>query len=138
MHILLVDDDATDRELCVEGLNRTGISYTISEASNGEEAFIYLSQSSIMPDVIILDLNMPIKDGRETLKELKALKQYRHIPVIIMSTSKAHSDVTNAYDASANMYVVKPHDFNDLIEMLKCLLTIFTKYMPLTTRDYLS
>jgi CheY-like chemotaxis protein len=135
IHILLVDDDSSDRELCIEGLNRTDIPYTIAEASNGEEVFVYLDQGLSIPDVIILDLNMPIKDGRETLMELKSKKEYRHIPVVIMSTSKAPSDVSNAYDTGANMYLVKPHAFKDLIEMLTCLLVIFTKYMPFATRS---
>lgn len=131
----MVDDDDTDRELCIEGLNRVGIPYTITQASNGEEVFLFLNKkTSSKPDFIILDLNMPIKDGRETLRELKAHNDYKYIPVIIMSTSKAPSDVKNAYDTAANMYLVKPHDFKDLVEMLTCLLTIFTKHMPLTTR----
>ncbi|HEY0066985.1 MAG TPA: response regulator [Flavisolibacter sp.] len=134
LHILLVDDDVTDRELFIDAIRLAGKKYNVSEASNGEEAIRFLNDTSRLPDLIILDLNMPIKDGRTTLKEIKAHEVFRSIPVCIMSTSSANFDVTNAYDSGANIFLVKPLDFKELIEMLGSLLTLFSKYVTLANK----
>jgi len=131
LHILLVDDDALDRELFLDAINLAGKKYIVSEATNGEEALTYLANAARPPELVILDLNMPVKDGRETLREIKQHQLYRSIPVCIMSTSSAHFDVANAYAAGANLFLVKPHDFKELIEMLGSLLTLFAKYVTL-------
>lgn len=130
MRILLVDDDATDRELFIDAINLSGKNYKVTEASNGEEALTYLNADLERPDLIILDLNMPVKDGRETLKEIKTHPVFKLIPVCIMSTSCAQFDVVNAYDNGANIFLVKPLEFKRLIEMLTSLLTLFQKYTP--------
>lgn len=131
LQILLVDDDATDRELFLDAINLVGRKYEVVEASNGEEALAYLNGAATLPGLIILDLNMPVKDGRQTLRELKAHEVYRSIPVCIMSTSSAHFDVRSAYDNGANLFLVKPMDFKELIEMLTSLLSLFSKYVTL-------
>lgn len=127
--ILLVDDDATDRELFVEAAKTSGIPCRVEELSNGLEVIKHLEEAKTIPAFIMLDLNMPLKDGRETLKELKAHKKLRHIPVLVMSTSNAHFDVLQSYEHGAGMFVSKPHDFEELTEMLKCLLTLASKYV---------
>lgn len=129
MEILLVDDDALDRELFVDAIRLAGKSYRVVEAEHGEQALEYLHAATALPHLIILDLNMPVKDGRATLKELKADKRFRSIPVCIMSTSGAHFDISNAYENGANLFLVKPLDFKLLIEMLSSLLTLFDKYV---------
>jgi CheY-like chemotaxis protein len=134
LKVLLVDDDATDRELFVDAINLVGKKFTVSEAANGEEAIEYLTSTAVLPDLIILDLNMPVKDGRMTLRELKQHDLFRRIPVCIMSTSSAHFDVLNAYEDRANLFLVKPHDFKELIEMLSSLLTLFSKYVTLAEK----
>jgi CheY-like chemotaxis protein len=131
MDILLVDDDALDRELFVDAINLVGKGYNVVEAENGEKALEYLYTAINQPHLIILDLNMPVKDGRQTLRELKALKEFKGIPVCIMSTSSAPFDITNAYEDGANLFLVKPLDFKLLIEMLTSLLTLFGKYVTL-------
>jgi CheY-like chemotaxis protein len=130
LHILLVDDDAVDRELFIDALNPGEKNCLVSEASNGQEALNYLAANPL-PDLMILDLNMPVKDGRQTLKELKAHPVYKTLPVCILSTSSAQFDVLNAYDQGANLFLVKPHDYRELIEMLTNLLTLFGKYVAL-------
>ncbi|KAA2240571.1 response regulator [Chitinophaga agrisoli] len=127
LNILLADDDAIDRELFIEGINHTGIKYSIKEVSNGEEVFDYLADAHQRPDLIILDFNMPVKDGRITLKELKTQEQFRRIPVVIMSTSNSRFDISLAYDAGANLFVVKPDDFKELVHLLTCLLSVFSR-----------
>ena len=134
MELLLVDDDATDRELFAEAMSLVGGDHKIQEAQNGEVALDYLQAANRLPDLIMLDLNMPIKDGRETLMELKAHPRLRHIPVCIMSTSSSPFDIESAYDTGANLFLVKPHDFKKLIEMLTSLLTLFSNYVTLPYR----
>ena len=126
LNILLADDDAIDRELFIEGINHTGIKYSIKEVENGEQVLSYLYGTTERPDLIILDFNMPVKDGRITLKELKSLDQFKRIPVVIMSTSNSHFDIALAYDSGANLFVVKPDDFKQLVYVLTCLLSVFS------------
>ena len=132
LRILLVDDDSTDRELFTDAIHLAGKRYCVDEASNGQEALDYLNKfSSQLPDLIILDLNMPVMDGRETLLAIRAHELYKSIPVCIMSTSTAHFDILSAYSSGANLFLAKPFDFKELIEMLTSLLTLFSKYVTL-------
>lgn len=131
MEILLVDDDALDRELFVDAINLAGKRYKITEAENGEKALAYLNSAPALPQLIILDLNMPVMDGRATLKKLKTDQRFKSIPVCIMSTSSAQFDIISAYENGANLFLVKPLDFKLLIEMLSSLLTLFSKYVAL-------
>nr|WP_242692203.1 response regulator [Aridibaculum aurantiacum] len=124
----MVDDDAIDRELFIEAIETLG-GYTIAEATNGNEALLYLQQAASLPQLIILDLNMPVKDGRETLIELKKDPIFKTIPVCIMSTSSAHFDVQHAYNEGASLFLVKPLEYKQLIEMLTSLLTLFGKHV---------
>jgi CheY-like chemotaxis protein len=127
--ILLADDDAVDRELFSEALKSTRVKYKLSEVSGGEEVLTHLNSNPDKPDLIILDLNMPVKDGRETLKELKANKNFKCIPVVILSTSNSHFDVLFSYDNGASLFLSKPHSFHDLVEMLDMLLSLSSKYI---------
>jgi len=129
LSILLADDDPVDRELFIEGMNDTGYQFNVTEVENGEELIQHLSTSASLPDLIILDLNMPVKDGRETLKELKTSERFRHIPVFILSTSNARFDVELACNTGANLFLVKPHGYKEIVEMLNSLFTLFGKYV---------
>ena len=129
IQILLADDDAVDRELFSEALKSTRVKYKLEEVPGGEEVFTHLNTAPHKPDLIILDLNMPVKDGRETLKELKANKNFKYIPVIILSTSNSHFDIRYSYDYGASLFLTKPHSFHDLVEMLDTLLTLSSKYV---------
>ena len=131
MRLLLVDDDAIDRELFVDAIKLVGTGYQVTEAGNGEEAIDNLKGAATLPHLIILDLNMPVKDGRMTLKEIKTHPVYKSLPVCIMSTSSSPFDIEHAYDNGANLFLVKPLDFKHLIEMLASLLNLFGKYVTL-------
>lgn len=124
--ILLVDDDAVDRELFLEAVSGVTTKCMVNEAAGGNEALLALKEQH--PTVIMLDLNMPMKDGRQTLREIKADKALRHIPVIIMSTSSSQHDITESYASGAWMFIEKPHGFQELSEMLSCLLCLISKY----------
>lgn len=132
IQILLADDDAVDRELFSEALKSTQVKCKLDEVPGGEEVFTHLNSNTSRPDLIILDLNMPVKDGRETLRELKASKNFRYIPVIILSTSNSHFDIRYSYDSGASLFLTKPHSFHDLVDMVRLLLTLTTKYVSFT------
>jgi CheY-like chemotaxis protein len=122
LSILIADDDADDKDLFREALHETGESYTINTVSNGQELMDYLhGHSYSLPDVIFLDLNMPIKDGREALKEIKGDKQLCSIPVIIFSTSNSIHDINFSYSYGANLFVVKPFEFTGLANTLSTI-----------------
>lgn len=129
LFIILADDDPVDRELFIEGMKETGIPHRVHQVENGEELINYLNSDEETPDFIILDLNMPVMDGRETLKQLKTSETFRRIPVFILSTSNAKFDVEVACYAGANLFLVKPHGFKEIIEMLNNLFTLFSKFV---------
>jgi CheY-like chemotaxis protein len=129
IRLLLADDDAVDRELFSEALKSTRVKYKLDEVPGGEEVFTHLNAAIDKPDLIVLDLNMPVKDGRETLKELKSNKNFKCIPVVILSTSNSHFDVLFSYDNGASLFLTKPHSFHDLVEMLDLLLSLSSKYI---------
>jgi two-component system, chemotaxis family, response regulator Rcp1 len=131
LRILLVDDDATDRELFSEALQSVAPQHQLSEASNGEEALQVLAAADPLPDLILLDLNMPVKDGRETLLDIRSDPRLRCIPVCILSTSSAHFDVQKAYNDGANIFLVKPLEFAVLTGLIEMLGTLFTKFAAL-------
>jgi CheY-like chemotaxis protein len=127
--ILMADDDEDDRMLTAEALEESRLSNQIYFVENGEEALDYLYRRgryedpklSPRPGLILLDLNMPKKDGRETLREIKADPQLRRIPVVVLTTSKAECDVYRSYDLGANTYIAKPVTFDSMVEVMKIL-----------------
>ena len=124
--ILLVDDNLGDVGLIAAALEKTGIEHQLSVARNGEEALELLrggGQRSVgsRPDLILLDLNLPRKGGRELLSELKCDAALQRIPVIVLTTSSAEQDVVLSYGAHANCYVVKPMGFPDLCEVMRSI-----------------
>jgi CheY-like chemotaxis protein len=127
--ILMADDDEDDRMLTAEALEESRLSNQIHFVENGEEALDYLYRRgryadpklSPRPGLILLDLNMPKKDGRETLREIKADPQLRRIPVVVLTTSRAECDVYRSYDLGANTYIAKPVTFDSMVEVMKIL-----------------
>jgi CheY-like chemotaxis protein len=112
INILLADDDDDDREFFSEVLSELDATVTISTVKNGTELMKVLSDpANELPDIIFLDLNMPCKNGRECLHDIKKSVRLRHIPVIIYSTSSNVKDIENAYNEGADLYVTKPNTF---------------------------
>ena len=130
--ILMADDDGEDCVLVGDALRATGRACDLHFVRNGEELFDYLrhrgeyaeQRGTPRPDLILLDLKMPRKDGRETLRELKSDPHWRPIPVIMLTTSTAGDDVRFCYDMGVNAYVTKPATFRKWVEILDTL----TKY----------
>jgi CheY-like chemotaxis protein len=121
--ILLVEDNEGDVGLIEEVFEEAKIRNSLHVAEDGEEAVLYLHSEgkfsgSPRPDLIILDLNLPKKDGREVLRDIKKDENLHNIPVIILTTSTAEIDILRAYELHANAYVIKPLDFNQFIKVV--------------------
>ena len=124
--ILIVDDNAGDVRLLKEALRESGIASTIHVTTDGEQAMAFLKREgrysdSPRPSLILLDLNLPRKSGKEVLEEIKREQSLRHIPVVVLSTSTRREDVRRAYDLHANCYIPKPDNLQTLIDIGKLL-----------------
>ena len=116
--IVIVDDDADDREIIRDAFENTMEEQEYIFLENGDRLLEYLhQQNEAVPSLIMLDLNMPGKDGRETLKDIKTDKRFQHIPTIVFTTSSSHRDKQTVYDLGANCFITKPDTFNKLIEL---------------------
>src|SRR5215210_3939242 len=127
--ILLADDDEEDRMLAADALEESRVVNDLRFVEDGEELLDYLYHrgqyaadgTSPTPGLILLDLNMPRKDGREALREIKSNPDLRRIPIVILTTSKADEDILRTYDLGVNSYVTKPVTFQSLVETVKIL-----------------
>jgi CheY-like chemotaxis protein len=125
--ILLADDDEEDRMLAADALEESRVVNDLRFVEDGEELLDYLYHrgkyaergSSPTPGLILLDLNMPRKDGREALKEIKADPELRRIPVVVLTTSKAEEDIYRTYDLGANSFITKPVSFEGLVAVMR-------------------
>ena len=118
--ILIVDDDLDDREIMRDAFmsnHKNHREYVFIE--NGDLLLQYLEDGDgvASPALIILDLNMPGKDGREALKDIKGSERFRHIPTIVFTTSSSQKDMQVSYDLGANCFITKPDTFNKLVEI---------------------
>ena len=127
--ILLADDDADDRMLARDALVESRLANDLHFVEDGEQLLDYLyrrgkfesAESSPRPGLILLDLNMPRKDGREALQEIKADPSLRHIPIVVLTTSKAEEDIYRTYDLGVNSFITKPVTFDGLVKVMKVL-----------------
>jgi CheY-like chemotaxis protein len=127
--ILLADDDPDDRQLTHDAFMENRLANEFHAVEDGEELMDFLHrrgkyeslQGEPLPGLILLDLNMPRKDGREALKEIKADVDLRRIPIVVLTTSKAEEDIVRTYDLGVNSYVTKPVTFKSLVELIKVL-----------------
>jgi CheY-like chemotaxis protein len=127
--ILMAEDDPDDRMLSAEALQEAHLYNELRFVEDGEDLLEYLThsgryqdeKSAPKPGLILLDLNMPRKDGREALQEIKADKNLRCIPIVVLTTSKAEEDVLRSYDLGVSGYITKPVKFADLIDVMRTL-----------------
>ena len=122
--ILLVEDNIGDARLAQEALKESKVRNNLYIVGDGEEALDFLNKKGKhaevpRPDLILLDLNLPKKDGREVLAEIKTDENLRRIPVVILTVSKAEEDIIETYDLHANCFITKPLDLNQFIEVVK-------------------
>jgi CheY-like chemotaxis protein len=126
---VLADDDADDRKLTQDAFMENRLANEFHTVEDGEELLDYLLRrgkyeslkGEPLPGLILLDLNMPRKDGREALKEIKLHPDLRRIPIVVLTTSKAEEDIVRSYDLGVNSYVTKPVTFKSLVELIKVL-----------------
>lgn len=126
VEILLVEDNEGDVGLVEEVFEEARIRNNIHVTEDGEEAMLFLHKEGRFsgvphPDLILLDLNLPKKDGREVLEEIKADEDLKRIPVVVLTTSKAEEDIFRSYDLHANSYITKPVDFDQFIRVVKSI-----------------
>lgn len=120
-NVLVVDDDSDDQLLIKMAFEQVSTQYRLQFASNGVEGLSCIENSRSLPDLILLDLNMPVLDGFEMLHRLKQSTLYRYIPIIILTTSDAQEDIKKAYDLGANSFLTKPSDHQALKDLAKNL-----------------
>lgn len=145
MTILMADDDPDDCLLVRKAFKTSRLCNDLRFVNDGEELMDYLYQRdkykepgrAPQPGLILLDLNMPRKDGREALKEIKADPDLREIPVVVLTTSKDEEDVLKSYNLGANSYITKPVTFEGLVEVVKSLGKYWFEIveLPLEARD---
>jgi len=140
VEILLVEDNPGDVRLTIEALRDGKVRNHLNVVTDGVEALLYLRQegkyaAAARPDLILLDLNLPRKDGREVLAEIKADPHLRSIPVVILTTSQADQDILKSYELNANCYITKPVDLDQFISVVRSIEDFWFTVVTLPGRD---
>lgn len=141
VQILLVEDNPGDIRLTIEALKEATISNQLNVVKDGVEALDYLRRkgkygSSPVPHLILLDLNLPRKDGREVLAEIKTDESLKMIPVVILTTSEAEQDIIKSYKLHANCFITKPADLEDFIYAIRLIENFWFKLVKLPTENH--
>ena len=131
LRILIAEDDEDDLLLLNRAFREMNFNNPVDTVSNGEQLLHHLRTHTPLPAFVLLDLNMPVKDGRETLIELRADETLRHLPVIIMSTSSAPHEINTLYRLGANSFITKPPTFHDLVNILQTCVTYWLQVVQL-------
>jgi two-component system response regulator len=126
IEVLLVEDNPGDAQLTRIALEDSKISIHLNVVEDGVEAMAFLRKQekyvkAVHPDIVLLDLNLPRKDGREVLAEIKADEKLRRIPVVVLTTSQAEEDILKAYNLCANCYITKPVDFDQFVKIVQSI-----------------
>ena len=140
IEILLVEDNPGDVRLTIEALKEGKVSNEINVAVNGIEALAFLRregkyENAPKPDLILLDLNLPKKNGREVLAEIKMNSHLKCIPVVILTSSQAEKDIVATYNLHANCYITKPVDFDQFIKVVKSIENFWFKVVKLPPKE---
>jgi len=140
IEILLVEDSQGDADLARETLADSKVLNSLHIVSDGEEAIAFLQRTgkhsnAPRPDLVLLDLNLPRKSGREVLAELKEDANLRRIPVVVLTSSKAEEDILKAYDLHANCYITKPIDLFQFVKVVKSIEDFWLTIVKLPSRD---
>ena len=138
IEVLLVEDNPGDVRLTKEAMRESKVIVNLSVAPDGEEALAFLRkqgkhQSAPRPDLILLDLNLPKKDGREVLAEIKVDDDLRRIPVVVLTTSRAEEDILRTYDLHANCFITKPVDLDQFITVVEAISDFWFSVVRLPT-----
>ncbi len=136
INILLAEDNPGDAYLIGAALAKSQISYKVHNVLNGEAVMAFLQQEreyrdAPRPDLILLDLNLPLKHGFEVLKEIKSSPDLQMIPTIILTSSSSETDILKSYSLFANCYLIKPADFNEFCDQIEALENFWLKFVQL-------
>jgi CheY-like chemotaxis protein len=139
IEVLLVEDDPGDVLMTREAFEEHKIGNTLNVVSDGVEALAYLRREgqfagAVRPDLILLDLNLPRRDGRQVLEEIKSDEDLRKIPVVVLTTSQLDEDILRSYQLYANAYVTKPVDFEQFIKVVRQIDDFFVSVVKLPPR----
>ena len=140
IEVLLVEDDPGDVLMTKEAFNEHKVRNRLNVVSDGAEALAYLRREgpyadAVRPDLVLLDLNLPRRDGREVLAEIKNDETLHQIPVVVLTTSEAEEDILCSYQLHANAYVTKPVDFDRFINVIRQIDEFFVTVVKLPPRD---
>ncbi len=138
--ILLVEDNPSDVYLTEEALRSVGVTSRLHTVTDGVEALAFLRRVGVhaeapRPDLVLLDLNLPRLDGRRVLAEIKGDEALRRIPIVVLTTSNAPSDVVKCYDLHANCYIVKPVDFDQFETVIRAIEDFWFGYVTMAPGD---
>jgi CheY-like chemotaxis protein len=139
MIVLMADDDPDDRLMAQEAFEEARLVNPLYFVENGEELLDYLhhrgrytaAEAAPTPGLILLDLNMPKKDGRQALQEIKADPSLRHIPIVVLTTSKAEEDILRTYDLGVSSFITKPVSFDGLVDLVRGLMRYWFEIVTL-------
>ena len=140
IEVLLVEDNPGDIELTRQGLKEGKVQVNLNVVMDGSEAIDYLRRAgkhagAVRPDIVLLDLNLPGKDGREVLAEIKADPDLETIPIVVLTTSESEEDLHGAYKLRANCYINKPVDFDQFVKLVQQIDSFWFTIVNLPSRD---
>ena len=139
VEILLVEDNPGDSDLIIEFLDEARVNNHVSVVRDGEEAMDYLRAKgkhtgAVRPDLVLLDLNLPRKDGREVLAEIRSDPNLENMPVVVLTSSSAETDIAKSYSLKANCYIIKPVDLDQFVSVVKSIEDFWLTVVRLPTR----
>jgi len=143
IRILIADDDADDRMLIRDAFDEARLNNPVDFVEDGVELMEYLKQEGkfahlvedFLPGIILLDLNMPRKDGRAALKEIRADEKLRRIPIVVLTTSKSEEDILRTYNLGVNSFITKPVTFDKLVELAEVIGKYWIEIVALPSED---
>jgi len=134
LNVLLVDDDSEESYLFNEALEHAHLNIRLSRANDGNDLISYLFREA-PPDLVFMDINMPYKDGLEALTEIRSNSKFKNLPLIIYSTSKNERSINACYEKGADLFIVKPDDFDELMQVVKKVFTYDWKNYKKPSRE---
>ena len=136
LHLLLIEDNEGDILLTQEALSDVALRNSLTVMRDGEQALDYLKNSkNHLPDQILLDINLPRKDGKEFLNQFKTDPALLHIPVVVLTTSSSGRDIKDAYSLYANCYITKPVDFDSFVQVIRAIERFWVQIVQLPTNE---
>lgn len=136
LNVLLVDDDSEESYLFNEALEHAHLNIHLSRATDGNDLIHYLLTQHT-PDLVFMDINMPYKDGLEALTEIRSYPQFRNLPLVIYSTTKNEASINACYEKGANLFVIKPDDFDEMMNVVKKVCTYdWNNYTKPSRKDF--